>query len=121
MNFLMVAIGGAIGAMARYGISLIPIRQEYPFLTLFTNFAGAVLIGIVVGVSLNGDRLSARQVLLLKTGGCGGFTTFSTFSLEAVQLLENGKILQGGLYILSSVLLCLAGVILGRALSRCLA
>ena len=118
MDFLMVGLGGAIGAMGRYLISLIPVRQEFPILTLLTNFAGAILIGMIVGISSEGGRLSQRQILLLKTGVCGGFTTFSTFSLEAVQLLENGKTAQGILYILLSVGLCLAGVVLGRIIGH---
>ena len=60
-------------------------------------------------------------MLFLKTGVCGGFTTFSTFSLEAVGLLESGQWLKGGGYVLASVALCLAGVVLGRTLVRFLA
>ena len=65
--------------------------------------------------------LGQRGKLFWQTGVCGGFTTFSTFSLESVTLFQNGKYLLGGAYILASVALCVAGVLLGQALARMLA
>lgn len=111
--FLWVSLGGALGAAARYGISLLPLRSSFPALTLLTNLLGALLIGWVVGtLGRQGDAPAA--LLFWKTGVCGGFTTFSTFSLETLTLLEEGKPWQGGLYALLSVALCLLGVYLGR-------
>lgn len=117
MGFLAVALGGAIGAMGRYAISLIPAKTAFPILTLITNFLGAVLIGFIVGLVSKRDDLSPSVVLFWKTGVCGGFTTFSTFSLEAFSLIENHQIALGGLYIVVSVGLCLVGIMLGRQLS----
>ena len=77
MNFLFVALGGAVGAMARYAISLIPLKTEFPFLTLITNVIGAILIGFIVGITSARDGVSKNMVLFWKTGVCGGFTTFS--------------------------------------------
>ena len=108
-EFLFVGLGGAVGAMLRYGISMVPVKSEFPYMTLLINFLGAVAIGILAALSM-------RQSLLTKTGVCGGFTTFSTFSLEAVSLLEQHKTGMGITYILSSVLLCLLGVLLGKAM-----
>ena len=105
-NCLFVALGGGLGAVGRYLLSLIAAPWSFPVMTLLTNFLGAVVIGAV----------SKSAVLFLKTGLCGGFTTFSTFSLETVELLEQGRWAAGGGYILASVGLCLAGVLLGRAL-----
>ena len=79
MEFLFVAMGGAIGAMARYAISLIPIKSEFPILTLITNVLGAILIGFIVGFASSRDNISGNTVLFWKTGVCGGVTTFATF------------------------------------------
>lgn len=117
MNFLVVALGGAIGAIGRYAISLIPINNEFPILTLMTNFAGAVLIGFVVGVTSKNGDISPNTVLFWKTGVCGGFTTFSTFSLEALNLLENKSYLAGCGYVILSVAGCIIGVFCGKKLA----
>ena len=117
MNFLFVALGGAVGAMGRYSISLLPVKTEFPFLTFITNIIGAILIGFVVGISANNEKVSANTVLFWKTGVCGGFTTFSTFSLEAFNLLENKHYAVGGLYIFLSCLCCILGVLCGRKIA----
>ena len=119
-DFLYVAFGGALGAMARYGISLLPIKSAFPILTLCTNFLGALVIGFVTGLASANPSFPQKWTLFLKTGVCGGFTTFSTFSLEALTLLEQHKYLPGISYILLSVVLCLAGVYAGRAASMLL-
>ncbi len=119
-SLLFVALGGALGAAGRYSLSLLPWKGAFPLLTLLTNFLGAVAIGFLSG--LFSQRLLGEQgKLFWQTGVCGGFTTFSTFSLEAVTLFQNGKYLLGGAYILASVALCVAGVLLGQALARMLA
>ncbi len=117
MNVLLAAAGGALGAAGRYGISLLPWRGDFPLLTLCTNFLGALLIGFIVGMAGQG-RLSPNWALFWKTGVCGGFTTFSTFSLESLTLLEEKKWLLGGSYMALSLGLCLAGVALGRRLAE---
>ena len=117
MSFLFVALGGALGAVGRYGISLIPVKTSFPVLTLVTNILGAILIGFVVGFATDREDISQNTVLFWKTGVCGGFTTFSTFSLEAYQLLENKSYVLAGLYILLSVACCILGIICGKKLA----
>ena len=117
MAFVYVALGGALGAVGRYTISLIPLKTPFPLATLITNLLGAILIGFVAGLASAGKSPSANAVLFWKTGVCGGFTTFSTFSLEAFSLLENRNVLMGGIYILLSVTLCLCGIACGKRLA----
>lgn len=117
--FLAVGLGGALGAMGRYGISLLPLKSAFPWLTLLTNVLGALVIGFVVGVTAD-NAASPDTVLFWKTGVCGGFTTFSTFSLETLRLLEGGQTGAGLLYAGASVVLCVAGVYIGELLGRAL-
>ena len=117
MNFLFVALGGALGAVLRYAISLIPVKTEFPILTLVTNIVGAVAIGFIVGIVSEKESTSPNTVLFWKTGVCGGFTTFSTFSLEAITLFENKMYCLGGLYVALSVAFCLLGVFCGKRLA----
>lgn len=117
MNILMVALGGALGAVCRYGISRLPFEANFPIATFITNLIGAFLIGFIVGVSEK-NNVSERMVLFLKTGFCGGFTTFSTFSLETVTLLNDGKYLIGGTYMVLSLILCIAGAFAGQQCAR---
>ncbi len=116
-KFLWVGLGGALGAILRYGISLIPLKSHFPILTLITNILGAFMIGIVVGI-FSKDRISPSMNLFLKTGVCGGFTTFSTFSLETLTLLEDGFYLLAILYALISVIGCIIGVYLGKIIVK---
>ena len=113
-KLLAVGLGGALGAILRYLISLLPLKGSFPVWTLLTNLLGAVAIGCIAGASARG-RMQDVAALFWKTGVCGGFTTFSTFSLEAFSLLENGNRWLWALYILLSILLCLGGIALGQA------
>lgn len=109
MGFLFVGLGGAAGAMLRYAISLIPYKGDFPVLTLMTNLIGAVLIGFIVGYASK-RSVSENAMLFLKTGLCGGFTTFSTFSLEAYSLFSSGNRITAVCYAVASAALCIAGV-----------
>lgn len=117
MNFILVGFGGALGAMMRYGISLIPIKSTFPILTLVTNLLGAIAIGYIVG-NFEKKYISTNSVLFLKIGVCGGFTTFSTFSLETYDLFRTNQQIIGIIYIIASIILCILGVALGLFLSR---
>ena len=115
MNILFVGIGGAVGAILRYLISLLPVKSGFPVLTLLTNIIGAFVIGLVVALAVK-HNLPDNLVLFLKTGVCGGFTTFSTFSLEAYNLINGGKIGMGIAYAALSLVLCIAAVFLGQTI-----
>lgn len=117
MNYLIVATGGAIGAACRYGISNIEINSKFPFATFITNLIGAFIIGFIVGIAEE-NTVSDKVILFIKTGFCGGFTTFSTFSLEAVMLLSDEKYFVGIIYIFCSLVFCIIGVIAGQVLSK---
>ena len=115
-----VALGGALGAVSRYLCGMLPFLQRgiFPLPTLLINLAGAFLIGLIALVAAQRGAQSSSAVLFLKVGLCGGFTTFSAFSLETLALLERGKYATGALYACGSVLACLAGVVIGRLAVR---
>ena len=113
-NLLLVAAGGAIGAMARYGSVQIAARYAaFPIGTMLINILGSLLIGILMA-KLQNDSVK----LLLITGVLGGFTTFSAFSWDALQLIQRGQAAQAALYILGSVLLSLLAVYVGYILAK---
>ena len=115
MKILFVGMGGAVGSMLRYAISLLPYKQTFPLLTLVTNILGAFLIGCITGTAVK-RNVSGNLLLFLKTGLCGGFTTFSTFSLEAYTLMQNGHYIWTTLYILASLCGCIAAVWVGMSI-----
>lgn len=111
---LYVGIGGFIGSVLRYLVGLIPLKTThgFPLLTLLINIFGAFLIGFISTIALK-KSMNPHLVLLLKTGLCGGFTTFSTFTLESITLHKNGNTTFAVLYIVLSIILGLSAVILG--------
>lgn len=115
-SFAAVAAGGAVGAVLRYLISLIPFKGDFPFATLIANLLGALAIGFISGFAASGTA-NKTVVLFCKTGLCGGFTTFSTFSLESFSFFENGRTATGIIYIILSLAGCLLGVWAGKAIA----
>lgn len=118
MNILLVALGGAIGSVFRYILGLIVIKINFPLNTLLINILGAIFIGIIVGLSESKNIVSDNYKLFLQVGFCGGFTTFSTFSLESINLIEKENYLLAVLYIIFSVIFCLIGVIIGKKIAN---
>lgn len=112
LNCVYVGVGGFVGSVLRYLVSLVPLRHEsgFPIVTLCINVLGAFLLGLIVAVTGRTIGLSPRTELFLKVGLCGGFTTFSTFALEAHTLMSGGKPAVGLLYMILSVVLCVLAV-----------
>jgi CrcB protein len=115
-----VAIGSAIGGVARYLMTLVaqPRDTAFPVGTLAVNILGCFLIGVFAQYSLSGDRLSPEMRVLLISGFCGGFTTFSTFSFESLELFQAGAWPRAALYCIASVASGLAAVWAGTAAVR---
>ena len=116
-GLVLVALGGAVGASARYGVGLAATRMlgsGFPWGTLAANVLGGLAMGLLVG-AFGHDR---AKILLLGTGVLGGFTTFSAFSLETVLMIERGAIATAGLYAAGSVAASVCALGLGLALGR---
>jgi CrcB protein len=119
-DVLLVALGGALGASGRYGVSLWSARafgDALPWGTLAVNVAGGFAMGVLAGLA--GDRRDL--MLLLGVGVLGGFTTFSAFSIEVVRLAERGAASTAALYALASVILSVAAAFAGIMCARALA
>lgn len=112
--WLYVFLGGGAGSVARYGINRFFSDTPVPLYigTFIANFLACFILGMLISFNMDG-KLSDQRSLFLMTGFCGGFSTFSTFSSEALELLSNEMYLQSAGYILGSVLLGLIAVYLG--------
>lgn len=110
---LFVGAGGMVGAISRYLVGMVPVRTEssFPFITLLINVAGAFCIGAIMALFGEKININPRMLLFLKVGLCGGFTTFSTFSLETVNLIQNGNLVTAMIYVIFSVCLCVFAVV----------
>lgn len=119
INILAVALGGAIGSALRYLISLIPIKNLFPLQTFFTNLIGCFLIGIVTALASaaaqkSSIKITPQMILFLKTGICGGFTTFSTFALESANFITNKNPIYFAIYAAASIFLGILCVFAGQ-------
>ena len=106
-----------VGAVLRYLVSMIPLDKTgaFPVNTLLINILGTFAIGAITALGAKTAGLDPRLTLLLKTGICGGFTTFSTFALETAVLMQSGRIGASAAYMLLSVTLSVAAVLLAEA------
>lgn len=120
-SIILVGIGGAIGSIIRYVISILSNKfwhSNFPIATFSVNILGCVLIGLLFAAAEKQNIINQDLKLLLITGFCGGFTTFSTFSLENIQLLNTGQILPFSLNIILSVGIGIFGVWAGLNLLK---
>ena len=119
MGWLFVGLGGFLGSVGRYLLSMaIPAAAGFPIATFLINIVGSFALGYLAGLDLAGRLGSANTSLFLRVGLCGGFTTFSTFSVESVRMIEGGSFGLAGLYMASSALLCVLAALAGAALAR---
>lgn len=124
MGYLIVFIGGGIGAALRHGFNVAFARllgTAFPYATLFENVSGSIVMGVLVAIFAFRSGVPHHWQLFMTTGILGGYTTFSTFSLDFALLYERGQIGLAALYVLLSVVLSIGGLFAGLALVRNLA
>lgn len=120
LNCVFVGLGGLVGSVLRYLVSLLPLRHAsgFPLVTLGINVLGAFVLGLIMALAGRNAAIDPRTLLFLKVGVCGGFTTFSTFALEAHSLIGSGKPMAALLYALLSVVLSVLAVFFAASLVK---
>jgi CrcB protein len=122
MGYLIVFLGGGLGAMLRHGVNLLGARLfpglGFPIATLTVNVTGSIVMGVLAAIFAFKGGGPQHWRLFLTTGILGGYTTFSSFSLDVALLYERGDPISAALYILASVVISIAGLFLGLWLTR---
>ncbi|HFC00446.1 MAG TPA: fluoride efflux transporter CrcB [Phaeodactylibacter sp.] len=120
MNFLLVFIGGGLGSISRFGISVLLKNHGYtlPLATFFANAISCIVLGVLVGWTIKSGQASDIQKYMLITGFCGGFSTFSTFSNETFQLFQSGNVATAFGYVLLSLVVGLFCIYLGMKMGQ---
>ena len=118
---LLVMVGGALGTLARFVVSVValPVSRELPWGTVIINVTGSFVIGLFGTLTLAHGRfpVSENVRLFVMIGLCGGYTTFSSFSLQTLDLIRAGALSRASINIVASVVLCIAAAALGHALA----
>ena len=117
-NYLLVFIGGGLGSVCRYGIAHLLASQNYtfPLATFLANVISCIVLGFFVGLSMKAG-VSDLQKLMIMTGFCGGFSTFSTFTNETFQLFQAGNFFYAISNIIVSLMVCLVCIYIGIKLA----
>ena len=117
-SFLLVFLGGGLGSGLRYlvTIAMNQYSKVLPFGTFAVNMIGCLLIGLVLGYVQKENTLTSNQTLLLATGFCGGFTTFSAFASENLELIRNGELFNFSIYAIGSVFIGMLLILIGYLL-----
>ena len=121
MSYLLVFIGGGLGASLRHTINMVFTRTfgtGFPYHTFFINVSGSIVMGLIAGYLAFKGEATQHWRLFLMTGILGGYTTFSAFSLDTALLYERGEVALAALYVVGSVALSIAGLFAGLALVR---
>jgi fluoride exporter len=121
--YLAVAVGGAMGSVARFwlaGVMTTLTGPRFPWGTLLINVVGSFVIGLVAAATLTPERIAMHPTMrvFLMTGVCGGFTTFSAFSLQTLELMQGGELVPAFGYAVGSVVLCVIATYCGWLLGR---
>ena len=119
-SFLLVFLGGGLGSALRYLVAsaMNQYSKVLPFGTFTVNILGCLLIGMILGYAQRENTLTSNQTLLLATGFCGGFTTFSAFANENLELIKNGELFNFSFYTVGSVLIGILAVFIGFYLTN---
>ena len=119
-SFLLVFLGGGLGSALRYLVAsaMNQYSKVLPFGTFTVNILGCLLIGMILGYAQKENTLTSNQILLLATGFCGGFTTFSAFANENLELIKNGEIFNFSVYTICSILVGVLAVFIGFYLTN---
>ena len=119
-SFLLVFLGGGLGSGLRYlvTITMNQYSKVLPFGTFTVNILGCLLIGLILGYAQRENTLTSNQTLLLATGFCGGFTTFSAFANENLELIKNGELFNFSVYTIGSILVGVLAVFIGFYLTN---
>ena len=117
--FLLVFLGGGLGSGLRYlaTLTMNQYSKFFPFGTFTVNMLGCLLIGLILGYAQKENTLTSNQILLMTTGFCGGFTTFSAFANENLELLKNGDFFNFTLYTLTSIFIAMILIYTGYAIA----
>ena len=119
-SFLLVFLGGGLGSGLRYlvTIAMNQYSKVLPFGTFAVNMIGCLMIGLVLGYAQKENTLTSNQTLLLATGFCGGFTTFSAFASENLELIRNGELFNFSIYAIGSVVAGMVLILIGYLLAN---
>lgn len=125
LTYFWIALGGALGSVARFALTTFIARrfgESFPWGTILVNVSGSFIIGLLAALSETGGKLAGAMTLqrFLIVGICGGYTTFSAFSVQTLDLARSGHLLAAGLNVLVSVVLCLIAVWCGHLLGSAL-
>ena len=117
-SWLYVFLGGGLGSLARYGMSLLVtfLPQNFPYPTLISNVLASFLLGVFAAFLMNNENSWMRYLLVI--GFCGGFSTFASYSYETFYLLKNGEMISAFLNIVGNTFLCLTAIGIGFFLGR---
>lgn len=121
MNYLLVFVGAGLGGVLRHTMNMLTLRwfgPGFPAGTFLINITGSIAMGLVVGYLATRDMPNVEVRLFVATGILGGYTTFSTFSLDTITLWQRGEFTAAAAYVLGSLVLSFAGLWLGMALFR---